>query len=119
MRMRVKQLIGAAVAGAVALGLAGTASAQDAALVKKGEGVYASAAPKCQMCHSIDGKGNKKFPLDGVGKKLTKEQIREWLANPAAMHAKQDAKPAMKMPAYTKLPAADVDALVAYLESLK
>ena len=25
---------------------------------------------KCSVCHSIEGKGNKKGPLDGVGSKL-------------------------------------------------
>ena len=46
----------------------GVAAAQDAALVKKGQEVYA--AQKCSVCHAIAGKGGKQSPLDGVGAKL-------------------------------------------------
>ena len=82
-----------------------------------GEKVFA--AQKCSMCHSIAGKGNKKNPLDEVGSKLKPEEMREWLMTPkeAAAKAKVTATPPMK--AYDKLPKADLDNLVAYLETLK
>lgn len=101
----------------VAFGFASAAYAQDAKLIAKGEQVYA--AQKCSVCHSIGDKGNKKGPLDGVGSKLTADQIREWMVNPAEMHKKMkaDRKPAMK--AYDKLPKEDLDAVVAYMLSLK
>jgi mono/diheme cytochrome c family protein len=91
------------------------AAAQDAA---KGEQVYA--AQKCSMCHQIAGKGNKLSPLDGIGKKLSAADTKEWIVNPdaAAKKANSTKKPAMPK-TYAKLPAADVDALVAYLQSLK
>jgi len=94
---------------------AGTALAQDAA---RGEQVYN--AQKCSMCHQVAGKGNKLSVLDGVGKTLTAEQIREWIVAPdqAATKAKSTKKPAMPK-TYAKLPPADVDALVAYMQSLK
>jgi mono/diheme cytochrome c family protein len=86
--------------------------------VKKGQEVYT--AQKCQTCHSIEGKGKKTNPLDGVGKKLSADEIKLWIVNPkeAAAKAKSTKKP--PMPAkYTNLPAADLDALVAYMVSLK
>jgi mono/diheme cytochrome c family protein len=91
------------------------AAAQDAA---KGEQIYA--AQKCSMCHMVAGKGNKLSPLDGVGKKLTAEQTREWIVSPdeAAKKANSTKKPAMPK-TYAKLPAVDVDSLVAYMQSLK
>ncbi len=91
------------------------ASAQDAA---KGAQVYA--ANKCTMCHSIAGKGGKASPLDGVGTKLSEADIKLWIVETAAAEAKfkSTKKPAMPK-TYAKLPAADVDALVAYLSSLK
>ena len=106
-------------AGVLTFTMAGGAQAADEAAVKRGMEVYAKATPKCSMCHSIEGKGNKKFPLDGVGSKLSAEDIREWLVNPKVMmeKTKSTAKPAMK--AYPDLPKADLDALVAYMESLK
>ena len=97
---------------------AGIATAQDAAQVKKGLEVYG--AQKCSMCHAIAGKGNKANPLDGVGKKLSADDIRSWIVSPieAAAKAKSAKKP--PMPAkYGKLPAADIDAMVAYMQSLK
>ena len=92
-----------------------TAAAQDAA---KGEQVYA--AQKCSMCHQVAGKGNKLSPLDGVGKKLSAAELKEWVVDPDAAAKKHSStkKPAMPK-TYAKLPAADVDALVAYLQTLK
>jgi mono/diheme cytochrome c family protein len=92
-----------------------TAAAQD---VKKGQEVYT--AQKCQMCHSVAGKGKTTNPLDGVGTKLSADEIKQWIVDPkgAAAKAKSTKKP--PMPAkYSHLPAADLDALVAYLASLK
>ena len=96
----------------------GFASAQDAAQVKKGQEVYA--AQKCSVCHAIAGKGGKANPLDGVGKKLSADEIRLWIVNPTEATAKAKSTKKPPMPAkYGKLPAADLDALVAYMQSLK
>ena len=95
--------------------IASPAAAQDA---KAGEKVYA--AQKCQVCHSIKGKGGKTSSLDGVGAKLSADDIRHWIVDPtdAAAKAKSTKKP--PMPAkYKTLPAADLDGLVAYMQSLK
>jgi mono/diheme cytochrome c family protein len=97
---------------------AGSATAQAAAQVKKGQEVYT--AQKCSVCHVIAGKGNKANPLDGVGAKLSAADLRAWIVTPieAAAKAKSTKKP--PMPAkYGKLAAADLDALVAYMQSLK
>jgi mono/diheme cytochrome c family protein len=100
---------------ACAVSVAGLAQAQD----KAAAGIKVFEAQKCGMCHAVAGKGNKKLPLDGVGKKLNEAQIREWIVDPktAAEKAKSMAKPPMK--AYPSLPAGDLDALVAYMASLK
>lgn len=87
-----------------------------AAKIEAGKQVYA--AQKCSMCHAIDGKGMKSYPLDGVGAKLSADDIKAWIATPDVMAAKLATKPKMKMKAY-KLEAADLDNLVAYLASLK
>ena len=82
-------------------------------------GMKVFADRKCSLCHSIAGKGNAKGALDAVGAKLKPEEIRKWIITPAEMTAaaKATRKPAMK--AYANLPKADLDALVAYLASLK
>jgi hypothetical protein len=57
--------------------------------------------------------------LDDVGSRLTAEEIRMWLVDPAEMTKKTNAarKPAMR--AYPKLAKEDLDGLVAYMSSLK
>jgi cytochrome c5 len=83
----------------------------------KGMKVYE--AQKCSICHSIGDKGNKKGPLDGVGSKLTADEIRQWIVEPAAMTAKAKATRKPPMKAYANLPKDELDALVAYMVSLK
>ena len=56
----------------LALAMPVVAAAQDAALVKKGQEVYA--AQKCSTCHSIAGKGGKQSPLDGVGQEAQRRR---------------------------------------------
>lgn len=93
------------------------ASAQaQPALVAKGEALFT--AQRCTMCHAVAGKGNAKGALDGVGAKYKPAELRQWLVAPAEMSAKHNAtrKPAMRD--FSKLPAEDLDALVAYLQSL-
>jgi mono/diheme cytochrome c family protein len=75
---------------------------------------------KCSVCHLVGDVGNKKGPvLDDVGSKLTKADIRGWITNAPEMAAKAniDRKPPMK--AYPDFTKEEVDALVAYLSTLK
>lgn len=85
--------------------------------VEKGQQVYA--ANKCSMCHSVAGKGNPKGALDGVGAKWTAEELREWIVNWKVMAEKHHATRKPPMMDFSKLPKGDVDALVAYLQTLK
>lgn len=89
----------------------------DPEAVNRGVKVYA--AQKCALCHSIDGKGNPKGPLDDVGARLTAEEIRQWLIAPRAMSQKMKATRKPPMPEYTKLSKEDLEGLVAYMASLK
>jgi mono/diheme cytochrome c family protein len=98
-----------------AVGLAATASAQDAKIAK-GAQVYAD--QKCAMCHSIGDKGNKKGPLDDVASKYSLDELRAWIVDAKGMTAKTNAPRKPFMNNYT-LPKEDLDALVAYMASLK
>ena len=99
------------------LGLAmpAAAAAQDAK-VTKGAEVYA--AQKCAMCHSIGDTGNKKGPLDGVGSKLSAADVKAWMTDAKGMTVKTKATRKPDMKAYA-LPADELDAVVAYMMSLK
>jgi mono/diheme cytochrome c family protein len=98
-----------------AVGLAATASAQDAKITK-GAQIYAD--QKCAMCHSIGDKGNKKGPLDDVAGKYSLDELRAWIVDAKGMTAKTNAPRKPFMNNYT-LPKEDLDALVAYMASLK
>ena len=112
-----KRLAVGTAAAAALLAFAGTAAAQDAK-VEKGTKVFAD--QKCSLCHSIAGKGNAKGALDDVGSKLKVEEIRQWIVEPAAMTAKTKAERKPPMPSkFSALPKDDLDALVAYLATLK
>jgi mono/diheme cytochrome c family protein len=112
--MRVSAVLTASV---LAAAVTWPTAAQDAKKIERGKQVYVE--QKCKLCHSIAGEGNAKGPLDDAGSKLKAEDIKQWIVNPQAMTEKTKAtrKPAMK--AYPNRSAEDLDALVAYMESLK
>jgi mono/diheme cytochrome c family protein len=97
----------------LAIGMTVTATAQG---VSRGEKLYLE--QKCSVCHSIGGKGNQRGVLDGVGAKLKADDIRAWIVDAKGMTAKSKATRKPEMRTYT-LPKEDVDALVAYLLTLK
>ena len=107
------------IAGTLIAALAppGVARAQDA---EKGKQVYAAAVPKCKVCHAIGGEGNAKGALDDVGK-MSAADIKAWIRTPKEMTAKAKAERKPPMPVYgpDKISDADLEALVAYLSSLK
>lgn len=81
-------------------------------LIEAGEELYADLA--CARCHSVAGRGSARSPLDGVGTRLSEEEIRAWVTSGApgvkgfqARHADIELTPAQR------------DALVAYLRSLR
>jgi len=122
----VKKVLVSAVAVFVVTGMtamARTAPAsmapQDAAKIAAGKKAFDT--QKCGTCHKLGGKGGTMASsLDGVGKKLSEADIKKWLTAPAEMEAKLPAKPKVSMAATAKkLTPADVDALVAYMASLK
>ena len=118
MRKMMRRTLIGMMTGAALLAFGGLALAQDAKAVEKGAKVYVD--QKCSLCHSVAGKGNPKGALDEIGTKLKAAEIREWIVSPAKEAAahKADRKP--PMPAkYASLPKDDLDALVAYLSSLK
>jgi len=68
---------------------------------------------KCGTCHSVAGEGNRRNPLDGVGKRLRAGEIREWIVSPG------DIDPDIRKPDYSYLSQDQLDLLVNYIQSLK
>jgi mono/diheme cytochrome c family protein len=80
--------------------------APQAATVARGRAVYFG--QRCRVCHSIEGEGNTRLPLDGVSARLTEKEIRLWIVAP------QEMNPAVAKRGY-QLSEEDLNALVAYL----
>jgi mono/diheme cytochrome c family protein len=106
---------------ALIVGAGWSAAAPDASPAEQGKAVYTAAMPKCKTCHSIGGEGNPKGSLDAASAKLSADDIKAWLRTPKDMAAKAKADRKPVMPAYSKekLSDADLEALTAYLLSLK
>jgi|SRR4051794_10057915 mono/diheme cytochrome c family protein len=103
----------------VATAVLGIAAAVPAAAqTKAAQGAALFSAQKCTMCHSVAGKGNPKGALDTITAQNRADHIRQWLQDPEGMRTKQGATrtPAMKP---MKLSPDQIDALVAYLTSVK
>lgn len=105
--------VAAVVLGASAL----VGAVEQAGVVAKGEAVFV--AQKCSLCHAVSGKGNKNGALDGVGTKLSAAELREWIVNSTEMTKKHNATRKPPMKSFASLAKEDVDALVAYLQTLK
>ena len=83
----------------------------DSAAVARGREVFRSVG--CTGCHSAEGEGRSRYPLDGVGSRLSADTLRAWVVDPRSVD------PSVRKPAYDDLPEEDVDALVAYMQSLR
>ena len=102
-----------AIAVACAAVVAGTAAAQDQKLVSKGQSL--NVKHKCSMCHAVGGKGGKiGKALDGVADRYDAAALKRILTDPQKEFP--DAK--IKMPKVAWA-AGDVDAVIAYLQTLK
>ena len=103
-----------------ALVVVGTVSAQTPdPKIATGKKLFSS--KNCTKCHMAEGKGNKKLRMDGpkaAVSKLSADEIRQWITNPAEMTAKLDHKPLNPMKKTTLIDD-EVDALVAYMLHLR
>lgn len=93
--------------------------AQDApSQAETGRRIYERA--KCATCHQIAKRGNSRYPLDGVASRLAARDLRRWLTEPAKMEAALPRMPALRMSTMKyRFDEAELDALVAYLQTLK
>lgn len=112
-----RRILGTTTVAVAAFAVFGTTVVAQDAKVEQGKQLFV--AQKCTLCHAAEGKGNKKGPLDEAGTKLSAAEIKQWIVDPKGMTAKTKATRKPPMKAYPNLSPADVDALVAYVSSLK
>lgn len=112
--MRLLRLVPAAM---LLLAPAVIADEPDPAKIARGREIYDE--NRCRLCHSVEGKGNPNGKHDGVGSRLTADEIRDWITKPDEMAKKRKATRKPAMASFDFLDEKDLDALVAYLQSLK
>lgn len=72
----------------------------------------------CGFCHSIAGQGNPRNPLDGVGKKRTASELRNFITGADTLQGLLTTSIRKRKQRYKELSADDLDALVIYMQSL-
>ena len=112
--------IGLVIAGAMFA--MGTMMAAQGTPAQVANGKKLHGSKKCVQCHTIEGKGGtltKLYPLDGVGAKLSADDIKRWLTHPEEMEAKVEKPAKMKMSS-KKVPITpeEADAITAYMLTL-
>jgi len=71
----------------------------------------------CGGCHSIGGHGNPRSPLDGVGGRLDRDSIRDWIIAADRISKRLTSGVVRMKQSYAALPDQDLRALVDLLES--
>jgi|GEM_PF-652743 len=94
---------------------AAPAPAADASQASAGKKIYDREG--CARCHSIAGEGSPRSPLDGVGERLSAEEIRKWIIAAPELEDEFSGRVFRTKQAYGKLPEAELAALTAYLQN--
>jgi mono/diheme cytochrome c family protein len=108
--------VAAPAAGSLPQGLA-AAPTEDAERLAAGRKVYDQQG--CASCHAIAGEGSPRSPLDGVGSTLDATQIRHYVTGDPAIADDLAPRVLAAKRAYAELPPEQLDALLAYLASLR
>ena len=72
----------------------------------------------CYSCHSIEGKGNPRVPLDGVGHRHSKEALRNWITGSDELGDLLSERIRSIKKTYRNLSSEELDALVTYLKNV-
>ena len=87
----------------------------DASRLARGREVYTR--EQCGSCHTFGGEGNPRRPLDGVGVRLQPAELRAWITGTGVAATQLSPATVRRKQRYTEMPAEDLEALIAYLQS--
>ncbi len=85
--------------------------------VARGRALFVEA--DCTRCHAAEGAGNPRLPLDGVGARRTRAELRAWIVAGPSVRADLGRSVVRTKEGYAALPPADLDALSTYLSTLR
>ena len=72
----------------------------------------------CTGCHSAAGAGNPRLPLDGVALRRSRASLRAWTTGDASLADSLAPATLRRKQEYGRMPAADLEALLTFLEGL-
>jgi ferredoxin-NADP reductase len=72
-------------------------------------------AQGCERCHSVQGVGSPRFPLDGVGSRRDRDELRAWTVGAPAVQDSLSPSAVRAKRRYEQIPPADMRVLIAYL----
>lgn len=93
------------------------ASEPDPQQLAKGRAIYDE--NHCARCHSVAGQGSPRSPLDGVGSRLSREELHEWVTGAESVQEELSPRAVTAKQRYAELGEAQLAALLDYLGSLK
>ncbi len=96
---------------------AAIASEPDPQQIAKGQAIYVESG--CARCHSVAGKGSPRSPLDGVGGRLGREELRQWATGAETVQDELSPRAITAKQRYAQLGEEPMAALLDYLGSLK
>jgi mono/diheme cytochrome c family protein len=86
-----------------------------AVALDRGRTVYQ--ANGCARCHQLAGEGSPRSPLDGVGGRLSRDELRQWVTADDAVADELSKRAWEAKVAYRAMPAEELEALLDYLAS--
>ena len=92
-------------------------SAESTSSTDRGREVFAQ--EKCMSCHSIQGSGNPRYPLDSAGVRWQPEELRGWITGTGIAADRLSSIVIRRKQRYRELSDPDMNALVFYLSTLK
>ena len=72
----------------------------------------------CSLCHAIEGHGNPRSPLDGVGSKRSAEELRHWVIGSDEIQG-QLSERSFKFKQAHRITDHELESLIYYLQSLR
>jgi len=73
----------------------------------------------CASCHALGGAGNPRYPLDGVGARRSRDELRAWTTGTGLAAERLSPMVVRRKQRYQELSDADMAALVEYLSAAR
>ena len=88
----------------------------DPETMKLGQNIYHQ--NNCSLCHAIKGQGNPRYPLDGVGSRMSAKELRQWIVGDEEIKGQLSERSFKFKQIHRQINDIDLQLLISYLQSL-